>query len=111
MVDAAFGEQRDVLIAEPAQKIGGCLKCPVKVYSAFDEATRQCCRAPRVDKEIGIDKGDLIERICLHKVNNLANDARHGLRIESTVVENHIGAVIARIGATDAGGVRKLSAP
>src|ERR1700733_11397177 len=109
MTDAACAEQFHIFVAHPAKQIGGSLKSTPEFRSRVEKAAGYPDGAVYVNQEIRIDQRDLIQPVPAHQTGHFRYHAGDVVGVETAIVEHHVGAVIARIRAPDAGGIGEFS--
>ncbi len=98
-----------VFFAHAAEEVCRCLEGPAKLDSRRDDAASDFERPGKLDREVRVEQGHFFNAVLRHQVNQLRDHPLGGERIEAAFVEHHVCAVVAGIGAADAGGVSNLS--
>ena len=106
---AASSEQADIIFAHAAEKVGRGLKCPFEFHAGCEDAAGDFKRAGKLDREVGVEEGHFFGSVARDQVDHLRDDAVGRESIESTLVENLVGAVVACVRAADAGSVGKFA--
>src|SRR6201999_1738523 len=87
------------------------LKGPAKLDSGCDDAAGDLERAGKLDREIRIEQSHFFNAVLGHQVNQLRDNSFRGEGIESPLVKHHVRAVIAGVGAADAGSISNFARP
>src|SRR6266702_6391307 len=109
MPKPAFGKQANLIIAHPAQKIGGRLDSPAKFHLGFEESACNRQSALDVNGEIGIEERNLSQTVALHQVGDIGYHTFHPVSVKSSLVEDLVRTVVAGIRAADARGIARFA--